>query len=730
MKISIQSPDADGRVDPPVRDLLKFLPGYEPGTTGGDVTVVPVTRLDNFRFRKPSTSGRPWVLVDFSEFGWDWRQDTSYLWGVNRLDHPWFKGDEWRRFDDFVCQTPPVAVFQRELLQKDRTNKILPIEYGNHSGPAPRQSRKDFLNRPIEVMFNWGLSHNSRPRLHGDIWRLGPRSGYATCGSWGHLEKAIEESGAHWETKCFGGRLWCAINAPHYERLDIGKVNEWCGKSLITICMNGCGVKTFRHAEVHNSIVALPQDNLAWGVPLEDGVNCLRLESGIGAASILPDRDGREVGKLLERLQDRESLHRIYLHALDAADRLRPQRYLPEYFMQGMAAAQNSPAGSSPAPARRGNPNGRKIGPAAAPAPPAAPIPARVILRPEKQGQGMTFLHSGDYGDVIYAMAIINSIPGRHTLRCVDRPGVTSPFIKRAPFIKPLLEAQPSIEAVECGDGEADVDFSVFRKFHGSLLTLVDSQAIEFQVQAGFYPSADGRQPWLFVEQDDKFKGRVIIARSPRYQNEWFPWSQIISFYGQRLLFVGLSEEHKAFCDQFGNVKHLKVKNFLEMARAIAGAALFIGNQSSPHAVAMSLGVPLIQESSIAQPDCIYKRANAQYVADGACVLPDVMGDGISLTVPRQLQPSLDIPRHFAIPPGFWQYPGLPPHTHYSVLLRLVMQLEHCPETEADQRLAQHNLDRCPEFFAGQTVNPLAVFQEALKKALDKSSPTLNTQPQ
>lgn len=315
----------------------------------------------------------------------------------------------------------------------------------------------------------------------------------------------------------------------------------------------------------------------------------------------------------------------------------------------------------------------------------------------------------------------MNAMGGNHILRCVDRPGVTGKFIHRVPLIKSLIEAQPYIERVECSEDSVDVDLVPFRRFHSSSTTLVAAQATEAQLQLGFYPPTDGSEPWLFVEPDDRFNGRVIIARSPRYNNPNFPWSQIISFYGDRLLFVGLPEEHKSFVREFGSVRHLKVKDFLEMARAIAGASLFIGNQSSPHAVALGLGVRMISEVCLEQPDCLYRRDNVQYVADGACVLPDILGTGISLTVPKKLQAVLEISKDI-VPPGFWQYPGLPPATHFHMQQRLVAQLENCSIPEAEVKLARFNVERSPEFFAGSGGNQLDTFNQAMKKMLDTAS--------
>jgi ADP-heptose:LPS heptosyltransferase len=50
----------------------------------------------------------------------------------------------------------------------------------------------------------------------------------------------------------------------------------------------------------------------------------------------------------------------------------------------------------------------------------------------------------------------------------------------------------------------------------------------------------------------------------------------------------------------------------MELARVIAGASVFIGNQSAPMAIAAGLGKNLIEECWQGNPNCLFpKRKNA-----------------------------------------------------------------------------------------------------------------------
>lgn len=323
---------------------------------------------------------------------------------------------------------------------------------------------------------------------------------------------------------------------------------------------------------------------------------------------------------------------------------------------------------------------------------------------------------SGDLGDTCYQIAVLRHFQGKHRVLCVNRPGVTGEFIARVPLIKSLIEGQNYIESVDCSEDDPDIDLVPFRRWHSSTTTLVAANAAEYSFQTGEPVVITGEKPWMFVKPNKDFEGKIVIARSPRYQNRLFPWYQIVQHYGPRLVFVGLPEEHTAFCESFGSVPHLRIKDFLELAQTIAGADLFIGNQSSPHAVAMAIGATIIQEACAWQPDCIYKRSNVQYVCDGSVTLHDVSGSGV-----KHIPVAVDIPSHFntqVVPPGFWKYPNLPDSPHFCLQVEFVEKLEGCSKKEAEAKLYDVNAKRVPEFFhGGSQGDPMSLFRIAHQNA-------------
>jgi len=335
----------------------------------------------------------------------------------------------------------------------------------------------------------------------------------------------------------------------------------------------------------------------------------------------------------------------------------------------------------------------------------------------------------GDLGDSIFSLSIIRQIPdGPHDVFFVDQEGrCTKDFTKRTHLLIPLFEKQPYIKSAKNCKAPADIDFTEFRNFHGSTVTIPQAQAIHLGVKTGIIIDDHGVTPWLTVKSPLKSRSGIIIARSERYNNDLMPWKRIVEHYGwRRLTFVGLPDEHVRFCSAFGAVQYQPVKHFYELAQLIHASALFIGNQSSPMSLAIGMGHPFIEECDKNQPDCVFNRTNAQYVCDGACTLPDIDGSGVlEIAAPDQ-----DV-SHFSrnmVPPGYWQYPGLPPSSDFNSQKILVAQLDKCHSDEADLKLMLQNVKRVPHFFADRGHAPLETFKTAYQKAFGKKE--LQTQQQ
>ena len=306
--------------------------------------------------------------------------------------------------------------------------------------------------------------------------------------------------------------------------------------------------------------------------------------------------------------------------------------------------------------------------------------------------------HSGDLGDVLYAMPIFRTL-GSCEIWIDDRPWTAKILGPRFEAIKPLLEAQPYVEKVPCGTPHlAHLDVSTFRDGgHPLGERLTDLQARWVKVEIS-------HDPWIFAEPSPETKGRVIVHRSPRYNNPFFPWLKVAAHYGDALLAVGSPREASALSETCGRkIEYLRTEDFLGLAEAIAGADLFVGNQSSPCAVAVGLGGPVVQETCLWTPDCLFpERGNMAHCIDGG--IPGVCP-------PWEPQPEV---HENETPPGGWRWENTERKGANLALLDAVR----------DSRLAKgevirQNVERLPKHFFRQ--NPEQIFGAVQKKLLELS---------
>ncbi len=116
--------------------------------------------------------------------------------------------------------------------------------------------------------------------------------------------------------------------------------------------------------------------------------------------------------------------------------------------------------------------------------------------------------------------------------------------------------------------------------------------------------------PWLKVDPDLRMEGKVVIHRS-RKSNPWgYPdrctdiidWDYLIQ--NNECVFIGFeSWQYDSFVQEISpesvsKLEFIAYESILDFCRAIAGAKIFIGNQSAPLAIAQALDVPRLGELS------------------------------------------------------------------------------------------------------------------------------------
>ena len=222
----------------------------------------------------------------------------------------------------------------------------------------------------------------------------------------------------------------------------------------------------------------------------------------------------------------------------------------------------------------------------------------------------LNFNHSGNAGDIVYAFAIIKKIHELTGVPCnlyfrLNQPLLISAGYKHplgnvmlnqkmVDMLIPLIQAQIYIN--KCGvstDQEIAIDLDFFR--------------------AGFVPQDKGNiahwcgyitginpdlwKSWITVKPNMDYAGTIILARSERYRNVMIDHSFLAKY--DNVKFLGVESEFNDIKQLIPNIEWVKVDNFLEMARIIAGCKFFIGNQSFPFSIAEALKVPRVLEVSL-----------------------------------------------------------------------------------------------------------------------------------
>ena len=247
----------------------------------------------------------------------------------------------------------------------------------------------------------------------------------------------------------------------------------------------------------------------------------------------------------------------------------------------------------------------------------------------------LVFHHSGDAGDIIYALAAMKAMGGGVMFISPDCrfPYPRQPNMCQSmgngnvdPLV-PLLRQQEYVwdcRFTQSMPASTDVDFNAFRDFYRqhrpeNFFSLFRLQLLACGVD---YPESD---TWLTIDGSIITPGKkIIVNRTARFHNERFQWSGLIAQHGHQMEFVGLETEYVEFCKLQPAIRipwH-RTSNFLELAKVINGSSVFIGNQSSALAIALGLGKNVIVEEWVSNPNCRLKRKNAIYVKNGTFSIP------------------------------------------------------------------------------------------------------------
>lgn len=323
-----------------------------------------------------------------------------------------------------------------------------------------------------------------------------------------------------------------------------------------------------------------------------------------------------------------------------------------------------------------------------------------------EESHPVNILHHGDFGDVIHMLPICRAI-GSVNLYFSDRNSICKRILNRLDLIQPLLESQPYVKCAERHAGQRiHWHAGDFRSCHPRTRdqSLAESHWVHYQGQKSLPKiSPQFSKNWISgIAPDPRSKGRIVIARTQRYNNYYFKWSKIVRHFQDRIIFVGLHDEHQAFCRKFGDVDYFPTMNLLEVAQLIAGSEFFIGNQSCHLAIAEALKHPRLAEVCPYSPDVIVSHHdNAQFSADGAFSIPPLCGLPALSSASAMVELDYRILSFINTPRSGWGkvLPGYGRAASFKQLLNQVKAKEGISDADAKKRIADAIMETNPGYF-------------------------------
>jgi hypothetical protein len=244
-----------------------------------------------------------------------------------------------------------------------------------------------------------------------------------------------------------------------------------------------------------------------------------------------------------------------------------------------------------------------------------------------------TFKHSGDIGDLLGFLPVIRHFGGG--VLYIEAAGYTRQRLTPDKWcgLDLLLKAQPYIVDVLPWNGQqVSVNGNDFRANMGRSLRRGEGKnkcLVDWMLEAHGVPLSAKNEAWLAVEP--QVVAPVVINRTgpgrpPHhiYQNPNFPWHRVWQKYHQNAVFIGLPEEHEVFCATCGEVPYWPTENLHHAARVIAGASLFIGNQSACFWIAEGLKKNIVLEVWPSGANSLSHRPGVYNGWDHKAELPDL----------------------------------------------------------------------------------------------------------
>lgn len=226
----------------------------------------------------------------------------------------------------------------------------------------------------------------------------------------------------------------------------------------------------------------------------------------------------------------------------------------------------------------------------------------------DTQVNEVTALHSGDLGDIVYAVPIMKRLGVDKLFMNTFHPGKPKQLeITDVTFTKVLLDKIGIPTFIHNGE-EITWNLDRYRNSnedtYATHLTLAQARPLFIDV--------DLTPKYFDVEPHVEFAARrpIVVNRSTRYHGKAMNWDYLLHDFTD-IIFVGFKDEYDVFYNQTGvKCDFYQVRNMLDMARLIKASSAFVGNQSLGFALAEALKVNRIQELCTWVPNVVPQSWN------------------------------------------------------------------------------------------------------------------------
>jgi len=200
----------------------------------------------------------------------------------------------------------------------------------------------------------------------------------------------------------------------------------------------------------------------------------------------------------------------------------------------------------------------------------------------------LLFNHSGRFGDLFYSLyAATQYAKGQpfdlhlhldvHAYDLSNRPVMMAK--EDTDFLVPLLEVQPYIHNLTISRNYPDKPFINLDAFRQDYSKIVGKEIRSWYYEYLPIEPVGFDLPVLFIPVHNfPFIEKIAICFTKRYKSVIN--LRCLKKFKDLLIFVGLPDEHEAFCEQYFPVEYHKSQNLLDLMQFVHSCKGFVGNVS------------------------------------------------------------------------------------------------------------------------------------------------------